>query len=128
MKRIIKEIDTELFYNVLLYTEETPSISINEDDVDCLFENATSLSFLVAHGNSLNDALQKLEPQELDFNKATKAIFVVRCSKTRQMRASDLSELSRYIIENVPKAHVRWGLASENESKENITLLAATTY
>lgn len=128
MKRIIKEIDTELFYNVLLYTEETHSISINEDDVDGLFENATSLSFLVAHGDSLNDALQKLEPQELDFNKATKAIFVVRCSKTHQMRASDLSELSRYIIENVPKAHVRWGLATENESKENITLLAATTY
>ncbi len=128
MKRIIKEIDTELFYNVLLYTEETHSISIHEDDVDGLFENATLLSFLVAHGDSLNNALQKLEPQELDFNKATKAIFVVRCSKTHQMRASDLSELSRYIIENVPKANVRWGLATENESKENITLLAATTY
>ena len=128
MKRIIKEIDTKTFYNVMLNGEESCSVSINEDDVTNLFENATNLSFLVTHGDNLKDALKKIDPEDLDFDKATKAIFVVRCSRTYQITVSELSELSRYIIENVPKAHVRWGLASENESKENITLLAATTY
>lgn len=128
MKRIIKEIDTKTFYNVMLNGEESCSVSINEDDVTNLFENATNLSFLVTHGDKLKDALKKIDPEDLDFDKATKAIFVVRCSRTYQITVSELSELSRYIIENVPKAHVRWGLASENESKENITLLAATTY
>lgn len=77
MKRIIKEIDTETFYNVMLNGEESCSVSINEDDVTNLFENATNLSFLVTHGDNLKDALKKIDPEELDFDKATKAIFVV---------------------------------------------------
>lgn len=128
MKRIIKEIDTETFYNVMLNGEESCSVSINEDDVTNLFENATNLSFLVTHGDNLKDALKKIDPEELDFDKATKAIFVVRCSRTYQITVSELSELALYINANISMADVRWGLASENESKENITLLAATTY
>lgn len=128
MKRIIKEINTEPFYNVLLNTEGTPTISINEDDVDSLFENATSLSFLVVHGDSLRDALKGLDTKELDFDKATKAIFVVRCSKTYQMTTSELSELGRYINENLPEADIRWGLTSKSESEKNVTIVAATTF
>lgn len=128
MKRIIKEINTEPFYNVLLYTEGTHTISINEDDVDSLFENASSLSFLVAYGDSLRDALKGLDTKELDFDKATKAIFVVKCSKTYQMETSELSELGRYINENLPNADIRWGLATKNESEKNVTVVAATTF
>lgn len=128
MKRLIKEIDTTPFYNVLLHTGDTCSISIDEDDVTNLFENATSLSFLVTNGDSLKDALKRLDPKELDFDKAKKAIFLVRYSQAYPMTASDLSELGRYINESVSKADVRWGLATNKESKENVTLVVATTY
>ena len=128
MKRIIKEIDTELFYNVLLYTEETHSISINEDDVTNLFENATNLSFLVTHGDNLKDALKKIDPEELDFDKATKAIFVVRCSRTYQITVSESSELALYINANISMAAVRWGLATKSDSEWNVTVVTATTH
>ena len=128
MKRLIKEIDTTPFYNVLLHTDDTCSISIDEDDVTNLFENATSLSFLVTNGDSLKDALKRLDPKELDFDKAKKAIFLVRYSQAYPMAASDLSDLCRYIDDSVPKADVRWGLATNKESNENVTLVVATTY
>ena len=128
MKRIIKEIDTELFYNVLLYTEETHTISINEDDVTNLFENATNLSFLVTHGDNLKDALKKIDPEELDFDKATKAIFVVRCSRTYQITVSELSELALYINANISMADVRWGLATKSDPEWNVTVVTATTH
>lgn len=128
MKRIIQEIDTEPFYNGLLYTDETHNVSINEEDVDNLFENASSLSFLVAHGNTLRDALKGLDTKELDFDKATKAIFVVRRSMTYQMEAFELSELACFINANLSNADIRWGLATKTESDMNVTLVAATTH
>lgn len=128
MKRKINEINTESFYNVLLYTDETHSISINREDVNHLFEGATSLAFLVAHGDNLCEILRKLNPEELDFGKATKAIFVVRYSQNYSLTALELSELQRYINENVPKTDIRWGLATTRETDENVTVVVATTH
>lgn len=128
MKRIIKEIDTKTFYNVMLNGEESCSVSINEDDVTNLFENATNLSFLVTHGDKLKDALKKIDPEDLDFDKATKAIFVVRCSRTYQITVSELSELALYINANISMADVRWGLATKSDSEWNVTVVTATTH
>ena len=128
MKRIIKEIDTKTFYNVMLNGEESCSVSINEDDVTNLFENATNLSFLVTHGDNLKDALKKIDPEDLDFDKATKAIFVVRSSRTYQITVSELSELALYINANISMADVRWGLATKSDSEWNVTVVTATTH
>lgn len=128
MKQIIKGADIEPICNVLLYTEKSHPISINEDDVDNLLDDATFIAFLVANGDNLKDALKKLDPKELDYDKTTKAIFVVRYSQTYQMTASEMSELGGYVNRNLSKADVRWGFATKSESDRNVTVIVATTH
>lgn len=127
MKRDIKRIDLDLIRNLLLRTDIGQVISIRDEDIDNLFSMATTLAIQLSGGDNLKDALQNLNLQELDFEKATKAIFVVRCNQSYRLSSSEISELIRYIDENVAQADVRWGLAM-CESDNNVTVVAATTY
>ncbi len=127
MKRDIKRIDLDLIRNLLLRTDTDQMISIRDEDIDNLFSLASTLAIQLSGGDNLKDALQKLNPQELDFGKATKAIFVVRCNKSYRLSSSEISELIRYIDENVAQADVRWGLAM-CETDNNVAVVAATTY
>lgn len=128
MKLNIKESNLKPIRNVILCTNSEQKIAINEEDVDNLIDSSEMLSLLVSHGVTLKDALQKLDTQELDYEKATKALFVVQCSSSYQMPISELENLSQYINENVPKADVRWGFATNTESEENVTVVAVTSY
>lgn len=128
MKLNIKESNLKPIRNVILCTNSEQKIAINEEDLDNLIDSSEMLSLLVSHGVTLKDALQKLDTQELDYEKATKALFVVQCSSSYQMPISELGNLSQYINENVPKADVRWGFATNIESEENVTVVAVTSY
>lgn len=128
MKLNIKETNLNPIRNAILDTDAEQVIAIGDEDVDNLFDSATILSLDASRGDDLEDALHKLDTQELNFDKATKALFVIRCSRSYQFPVSELEKLNRYIGENVPNADVRWGFATNIGSEVNVTLLAVTSY
>lgn len=128
MKLNIQESNLEPIRKVLTYTDSEQVISISDEDVDNLFDSATTLSLHTSRGVNLKDALQNLDTQVLECEKAKKAIFVVRCSQSYQLPVSEIVNLSQYINNNLPQADVQWGFAVTAESKENVTVVAVVTY
>lgn len=128
MKLNIQQSNLEPIRRLLTYTESDQVIAVSDEDVDNLLNSATTLSVHTSSGNNLQDALQRLDTQVLDCKKATKAIFVVRCSQLYQLSVSELTDLGQYINENIPNADVRWGFSVRDESVANVTVVAATTY
>ena len=128
MKLKIQQTNLEPIRRLLTYTDSEQMIAISDEDVDYLLDSATTLSLQTSCGVNLKDALQKLDTQVLDCGKAVKAIFVVRCSQSYQLPGSELSDLSQYINDNLPRADVRWGFSIMDESEANVTVVAATTY
>lgn len=127
----IKEVNLSPIRQLLTYADPYQVVSVSDEDVDNLFNSATTLSFHFSHGVNLKDALHKLDPGELECDKATKALFAVRCSISYPMSVSELANLSQYIDENFIDADVRWGFAivkMNDESDTNVTVVAATTY
>ena len=128
MKLNIQQSNLEPIRRLLTYTESNQVIAVRDEDVDNLLNSATTLSLHTSRGNNLQEALQRLDTQVLDCKKATKAIFVVRCSRSYQLPVSELANLSQYINENIPDADVCWGFSVRDESEANVTVVAATTY
>ena len=128
MKLKIQQTNLEPIRRLLTYTDSEQMIAISDEDVDYLLDSASTLSLNTSRGVNLKDALQKLDTQVLDYGKAIKAIFVVRCSQSYQLPILELSELIQYISDNLPKADVRWGFSIMDESEANVTVVAATTY
>lgn len=112
---------------LLVCAKANPVVPITDEDIDNLFDSATTLSYLAAKGNNLGEALKNLDSTELELEKAEKAIIVVRCAKSYKMAMSEMAELCSYIDLNIPKANVTWGYCISDKD-ENITILAATTY
>ncbi len=104
MKLNIQQTDMEPIRRLLTCADSNPVIAVGSEDVDNLFDSATALSLNTSRGDNFKDALQKLDAKALDCEKASKAIFVVYCSKSYQMPASELADLNRYINHNLPKA------------------------
>ena len=128
MKLNIQESNLEPIRRLLTYTDSEQVIAVSDEDVDNLLNSATTLSVYTSHGVNLEGALQKLNTQELDCEKATKAIFMVKCSQAYQMPVSELAALSQYVNDNLPKADIHWGFGIKHGSDDNITIVAATTY
>lgn len=128
MKLNIKESNLASIRSLLTHTDSDQVISVSDEDIDNLLDKATTLSLHTTHGVNLKEALHKLDTQVLDCENATKAIFVVRCSKSYQLLVSELADLSRYINKNLPQAYVHWGFAVRNESEANVSVVAATTF
>ena len=128
MKLNIQQTNLEPIRRLLTYTDSEQVIAVSDEDVDNLLDSATTLSLHTSRGVNLKDALQKLDTQVLDCGMAIKALFVVRCSQSYQLPVSELSDLSQYINDNLPKADVRWGFSIMDESEANVTVVAATTY
>lgn len=128
MKLNIKESNMEPIRKLLTYSEWERMIDISDEDVDHLLDSATTLSFKVSHGENLEDALRNLDSHELELEKATKAMIVMRCSQTYKMQMTELNKLQQYINANMPSADIRWGLSIGRESKENVHVVLATTY
>lgn len=127
MKLNINDINLDPIRKLLLFSESEHGIHISEEDVDNLFDSATKVCFLVAHGDSLKEALSNLDVKELDFAKATKAIIIVRHAESYHKPVSEMVQLSSYIAEYLSQADVRWGFASKKE-EENVVVIAATSY
>lgn len=128
MKLNIQQTNLEPIRRLLTYTDSEQVIAVSDEDVDNLLNSATTLSVYTSPGVNLEGALQKLNTQELDCEKATKAIFMVRCSQAYQMPVSELAALSQYVNDNLPKADIHWGFGIKYESDDNVTVVAATTY
>ena len=128
MKLKIQQTNLEPIRRLLTYTDSEQVIAVSDEDVDNILDSAAILSLHTSCGVNLKAALQKLDTQVLDCGKAVKAIFVVRCSQSYQLPVSELSDLSQYINDNLPRADVRWGFSIMDESEANVTVVAATTY
>lgn len=126
----IKGKNLETIRRLILNTDTLQVVAVDEEDVDHLFESATFMAFQVTHGDNLKEALKQLDPDKIDSEVATKAIFVVCCPESYKFPISDLSDLIEYLSDNLPTAEVRWGLASRTREGDNanVTVVAVTTY
>ena len=128
MKFNIKEVNLPAFRHLVLPSDEEQISPLHNEDIDSLFDSVSTLTFNVSYGDNLKEALLNMDPNEIDREKAKKAVFVIRCRQSYELLMEEFADLNRYICDFMPDADFHWAVASRGVPEKNITLIAFTTY
>ena len=118
---------TQKYLQKLLHLNESEwEIALDLEDVNHLIECATSIAIQETNGNTIQEAVNALSPEELECDNAQKLLFVVLCNKSYQPIMAEIAKLNDFISSNFKSDDIRWGFASDYKSEHNATIIAVT--
>lgn len=101
---------------------------IEGSDVDYILDKARNVAIQRVCGQNMKEATLKLDSNEIDADKAKKALFLIRCNKSYRPLTFEISELSNLFTNLFPNADVLWGFASDCDIEYNVDITALTSY
>lgn len=110
---------------LILLTDSPQIISIKEEDVEDLVENTEILQACVKHGDSVEDAVQKLAGEAVLFENAKKAILVIRIGGSYEPNMAEITAINSVIAKFPDYCDVKWGLSKLSKEDYKVCVVCA---
>ncbi len=121
----IKDSNPDPIKRLILHTGSPQIISIKEEDVDDLVENAEILQACVKHGDSVEDAVQELADEVDLFENAKKAILVIRIGGSYEPNMAEITGINSVIAKFPDYCDVNWGLSKLSKEDYKVGVVCA---